>query len=260
MGTLDGRVAIVTAGGGPGIGAAMCRALAQEGAAVVVADIDAARAEGVADEVKAAGGRALGVPTDVSNGDAVRAMVEATVTAFGRVDILANHAGVIPGGPIEEITEAMWDRAIGVHLKGAFLCSQAVLPHMKAQNWGRIVSTASRVAFRASRNVRGLTDYAAGKAGVIGFSRALALEVGGFGITVNAIAPGLVSGSGMFGEVPVMSPEDERKASEAEGQVLPLRYVRPDEIAGALLYLVGPHAERVTGTVLHVNSGSYFGG
>jgi 3-oxoacyl-[acyl-carrier protein] reductase len=259
MGVLDGKVAIVTAGGGPGMGAAISGALAKEGAAVVVADIDARRAEQVAGKIKATGGNALAIPTDVAKGDEVARMVERTVRAFGTVSILANHAGIIPSGPIEEITEEKWDRALGVHLKGAFLCSRAVLPHMKQQRWGRIVCTSSRAGYRPMMSTAGLTDYAAAKAGIVGFSRALAMEVGSYGITVNVIAPGLVSGTGMS-DAPALTPEQERLAGEAEGQVLPPRAVRPDEIAGAFLYLVGPHADRVTGMVIHVNGGSYFPG
>src|SRR5438067_13447050 len=115
MGMLAGRVAIVTAGGGPGMGQAFCKALAGEGAAVVVADIDPARAEQVAGEIKAAGGQAIAVRTDVSRADEVARMVEQAVDAFGTVSILANHAGILPSGPIEAITEEIWDRALGVH-------------------------------------------------------------------------------------------------------------------------------------------------
>jgi 3-oxoacyl-[acyl-carrier protein] reductase len=259
MGMLDGRVAIVTAGGGPGIGSAISGALAAEGAAVVIAEIDPERAAQAAGQIEAAGGRALSVPTDVSKGADVEQMVEQAVRAFGKVDILANHAGISPSGPIEGITEEMWDRALGVHLKSAFLCSKAVLPYMKQQEWGRIVSTSSRTAYRAMTTTPGLVDYSAAKAGMIGFSRSLAMEVGRFGITVNVVAPGLVSGSGMSA-LRELSPEEETRRSQVEGQVLPPRYVRPDEIAAMYLYLVGPNAERITGQVIHINGGSYFNG
>lgn len=141
------------------------------------------------------------------------------------MDILANHAGVPSGGPIDQMTEAQWDRGIGVHLKGAFLCSKAVLPHMKAKGWGRIVSTGSRAAYR--------------------------------GMTTTS---GLVADSGMSIGAPEPTEEELTARSVAEGQVLPPRYVRPDEIASAVLYLVGPGGDRMTGTVLHINGGSYFGG
>jgi 3-oxoacyl-[acyl-carrier protein] reductase len=255
MGMLEGRVAIVTAGGGPGMGRAFCKALAAEGAAVAVADIDGGRAEQVAREIKAAGGAAIAVPADVSAAAEVERMVARTVEAFGTVSILANHAGILPGGPLEDLTEEKWDKAMGVHLKGAFLCAQAALPHMRRNRWGRIVSTASRAGFRPMGP--GRADYAAAKAGLVGFSRALAMEVGEDGITVNVIAPGVVAGTGMVSGLAV-SAEDDQRSAEAEGQALPPRPVRPDEIAGALLYLVGPYSDRVTGTVVHVNGGSYF--
>jgi 3-oxoacyl-[acyl-carrier protein] reductase len=257
MGVLEGRAAIVTAGGGPGMGQAICRALAAEGAAVAVNDIDAARAEKVAADICAAGGHAIAVPADVSDADAVEEMARRTLEAFGSIGILVHHAGVWPGGPLEKITEDVFDRTLAVHLKGAFLASRAVVPHMRANHWGRIVCTSSRGAYRHS-GAQGISDYAAAKAGVVGFSRALALEVGEWGITVNVVAPGQVSGTGMLADRPPLTPEEEARLGQAEGQVLPPRHVRPDEIAGAVLYLVGPYSERVTGTVLHVNGGSYF--
>ena len=255
---LEGRVAIVTAGGGPGIGSAISRALAKEGATVVIAELDPTRASKVADEIKRAGGKALAVPTDVSKKSAVTAMVERAVREFGKVSILVNHAGLVPGGPIEQLGEETWDRTLAVHLKGNYLCSQAVVPHMKKERWGRIVNTSSRVAYKPT--ILGVSDYAAAKAGIVGFSRALAMEVGAWGITVNNIAPGLVSGSGMHAVAgrPARSPEETQKGIEAEHQILqPFREVTPEEIAGTVLYLVGPYAARVTGCTLHVNSGSY---
>lgn len=257
MGFLDGKVAIVTAGGGAGMGSAISKAFAKEGAAVVVADIAADRAEKVAREINGAGGKALAVLTDVSKASDVARMVETTIREFGTVSILANHAGILGSGPIEEITEEKWDRSLGVHLKGAFLCCRAVIPHMKKQQWGRIVSTTSRAGYRLMRTSRGLSDYAAAKAAMTGFSRAVAMEVGSFGITVNIVAPGVVAGCGMVTSGPP-SPEQDQQLAEAEGQVLPARPVRPDEIAATYLYLVGPYSSQITGMVVHVNGGSYF--
>ncbi len=255
---LEGKVAIVTAGGGPGIGRAMSRALASEGATVVVAELDRARAEDAAAEIRDSGGTVLAIPTDVSVKSDVVNMVGRTVDEFGRVDILCNHAGASPGGPIENMPEAVWDAHLGVALKGTFLCTQAVLPHMRHQKWGRIVNTVSRVAYKPT--FVGLADYAAAKAGIVGFTRAVAMEVGAHGITLNCIAPGHVSGSGMSLVIGQPRPgrEQEQHRVDTENQILePRRMVTPEEIAGALLYLVGPHAERVTGTVMHVNGGSY---
>jgi 3-oxoacyl-[acyl-carrier protein] reductase len=257
MGFLDGKVAIVTAGAGVGMGSAICKAFAKQGAAVVVADIAEASAEKVASEIKSSGGKALAIPVDVSKAADVERMTQLTIREFGTVSILVNHAGILGGGPIEELTEEQWDRSLGVHLKGAFLCYRAVVPHMKKQRWGRIISTTSRAGYRLMRTSRGLSDYAAAKAAMTGLARAVAVEVGSFGITVNVVAPGVVSGSGMgAGGAPAGG--EEQKQAEAEGQALPARPVRPDEIAGTYLYLVGPDSSLITGMVFHVNGGSYF--
>ena len=257
MGFLQEKVAIVTAGAGAGMGSAISMAFAKEGAAVVVADIAEERAKKVAREINTAGGKAIAVATDVSKAADVAQMVDTTIREFGTVSILVNHAGVLGSGPIEEITEEQWDRSIAVHLKGAFLCCRAVVPHMKKQRWGRIISTTSRAGYRLMRMSRGLSDYAAAKAAMTGFSRAVAMEVGSFGITANIVAPGVVAGCGMV-EGGAPSAADEQKQAEAEGQVLPARPVRPDEIAATYLYLAGPYSDQITGMVVHVNGGSYF--
>lgn len=257
MGILQGKVVIVTAGGGSGMGQAISKAFAREGAVVAVADIDETRAVRVTQEIEAAGGRAFAVPTDVASAQEVRRLVDHVVERHGTVSILAHHAGIIPSGKIEDISEEAWDRAMGVHLKGAFLCSQAVIPHMKKQGWGRIISTSSRAGYRPMIQTPGCTDYAAAKAALGGFSRALAIEVGSWGITVNTIAPGAVAGGDLGGNRP--SSEDyDRQFAVAEGQVLPPRLITPDEIAESFLYLSSSAADRITGAVLHVNGGSYF--
>lgn len=257
MGFLDGRVAIVTAGGGMGMGSTIAKAFAGEGAAVVVADIAGDRAQAVAEEIRSGGGKAIATTTDVAKADDVANMVDAAVSEFGTVSILVNHAGILGHGPIEEITPDQFDRSIGVHLKGAFLCTRAVVPHMRKQEWGRIISTGSRAGYRRMAMSNGLSDYAAAKAGLVGFSRAIALEVGESGITVNVVAPGVVSACGMVEGEPA-SEETERAVAEAEGQVLPPRPVQPQEIVRTYLYLVGPYAGQITGMVFHVNGGSYF--
>ena len=255
---LEGKVAIVTAGGGPGMGHTISLALAREGADLVIADMDLGRANEVAKEVEALGRKILAVPTDVSQKAQVVRMVEQTIDHFGKVSILINHAGARAGGPIETISEETWDHNLAIHLKGAFLCSQAVVPHMKKERWGRIVSTSSRGAYKP---LSGVTDYSAAKAGIVGFSRALAVELGPWGITVNCVAPGALAPSKGGEETstrPPMTPEEREAANIREGGVIePIRDIRPEEIAGAVLYLVGPYSDRITGTVLHVNSGAY---
>jgi 3-oxoacyl-[acyl-carrier protein] reductase len=264
MGVLEGRVAIITGGGGAGMGSALSKRFASEGAAVVVADAEAERAEIVAHEIRSAGGRALAAPTDVMQSDQVERMVEGALREFGKISILLNHAGVGGGKPVEEMDEAWWDVVVGVNLKGAYLCTRAVVPHMKKEKWGRIVFTVSKAAFRVSNNVMGLTAYASAKAGMVGFSRALAMELGPWNITLNCIAPGFVEGSAMkdpnTGKVFVPTPEQVLGATQNAGQlVVPQRYATVDEASACFLYFVGPTGDRVTGTTMHLNGGSVFG-
>jgi 3-oxoacyl-[acyl-carrier protein] reductase len=257
---LEGKIAVVTAGGGPGIGSAIVRALAAEGAAVAVVDVDGARARAVSEALAHDGRRSLAVVADVSKRDDAARAVDETVREFGAVDILVNHAGVSGTEPIETLPEEKWRRVLGVALDGTFFCTQAVIPSMKSQGWGRIVSTASRAAYRTSPSMwrNGLSAYAAAKSGIIGFSRVAAAELGTFGITVNVVAPGLTAGSGMGGEPVTLSEDEEIERATDEGQVLAPRYVRPEEIAAGVMYFVNPLADRTTGQVLHVNGGSYF--
>jgi 3-oxoacyl-[acyl-carrier protein] reductase len=257
---LEGKVAIVTAGGGPGMGSAIVRALAQQGASVAVADINGERARGVADEIADTGTKSLAIVADVSKKDDVTGMVDETMRAFGAVHILVNHAGASGSQLIENLPEETWRHVLGVHLDGTFFCTQAVIPVMKSQGWGRIVSTSSRAAYRTSPGawLAGLSAYAAAKAGIIGFSRVAAAELGSWGITVNVIAPGLVAGSGMSGDPVALDEEEELRRSTDEGQVLAPRFVQPDEIAAGVIYFVGPGSDRTTGQVLHINGGSYF--
>ena len=264
MGILEGRVAIVTAGGGMGMGSTISKRLAHEGAAVVIADMDADRSALTAQEINGAGGRALAVTTNVLHAADVEHMVETTVREFGKISVLINHAGVGGGKPIEEMTEEWWDLVIGVNLKGTYLCTRAVVPHMKKERWGRIVSTVSKGGFRVSKGNKGLAAYAAAKHGMVGFSRAVAMELGPWNITLNCIAPGFVANSGMIdpntGKVFVPTPEQEAALTDNAGQLIhPLRYASLDEAVGAFLYFMGPDAERITGTTLHLNGGSYFG-
>jgi 3-oxoacyl-[acyl-carrier protein] reductase len=263
MGVLDGRVAIVTAGGGMGMGSTISKLFAKEGAAVVLADMNLDRAEEVAREIKNAGGKALAVATNVLKSSEIDRMVETTLRTFGKISILINHAGEGGGKPIDEMTEEWWDFIIGVSLKGTYLCTRAVVPHMKKERWGRIVSTVSKGGFRITNGSVGLTAYGAAKQGMVGFSRALALELGPWNITLNCIAPGFVAGSGMIdpatGKIFVPTVEQQVALTTKAGQIAsPLRYATVDEAANAFFYFVGPTGDRVTGTTLHLNGGSYF--
>ena len=184
---LEGRVAIVT-GAGSGIGRAIALGLAREGASVAVADVDGGKADAVAREIEANGDAAIGIAADVANTEQVNAMVEEAVKRFGRLDILVNNAGRAARGFVGQMTDEDWDAVIAVNLRGTFLCSRAALPHMTPQRSGRIVNTASGLGLRGSP---GGAVYGASKAAIINFTKSLAQEVARYGISVNAIAPGV---------------------------------------------------------------------
>jgi len=184
---LEGKVAIVT-GAGSGIGRAIALGLAREGALIVVSDIDGDRADAVARELQVGGTEAIGLSSDVANTEQVNAMVDEAVKRFGRLDILINNAGRAARGFVGQMTDEDWDAVIAVNLRGTFLCSRAALAHMIPQHSGRIVNTASGLGLRGSP---GGAVYGASKAAIINFTKSLAQEVARYGISVNAIAPGV---------------------------------------------------------------------
>src|SRR5262247_674486 len=193
MGRLEERVIIVT-GGAHGIGRAYCEGLAREGARVVVADIDDRGAETVAEALSAGGQEALAVQVDVAQAEATEHMAQAALAQFGGLNGLINNAALFQRPamsrvPFEQISVEEWDRLMAVNLRGLFLCARAVVPAMKRQRYGKIVNISSGTVFYGAPNA---AHYVTSKAGVIGFTRALARELGEFQITVNAIAPGLV--------------------------------------------------------------------
>ena len=246
---VGGRVAMIT-GGASGIGRACAIMMAREGADIVIADINADNAGRTAQEINGTGKEALAMETDTSKKDQVQRIVKAALERFGKIDILVNAAGIGAGVPIREMPEEVFDRTIAVHLKSTFLCSQAVLESMIAQRWGRIVNITSRAAWKGRV---GTGAYAAAKAGMTAFARSLAIEVGGYGITVNNVAPGHVD-----------TPMQRTRGAEAQAQeqqrigaaVYPLRFLRPEEIAEAVMYFCGPNSDQVTGATLHVNGGT----
>ncbi|MCW5893712.1 MAG: SDR family oxidoreductase [bacterium] len=245
---LAERHALVT-GGGSGIGRAVALRLAALGAAVSVVDRDAASATATAEAITAAGGRAASTTADVADGTAVAAAVAAARAAHGPLLVLVNSAGIAGFAPLVDLDEATWDRMIGVHLRGTYLCARAVLPDMLAAGYGRIVNLSSVAGVRGGPQ---LCHYAAAKAGIIGFTKALAQEVGPRGITANAVAPGpidtpMLRGSGIPDAV-----------LEQSVRNMPVgRLGTADDVAAAVAWLVSPDAGFVTGQVLSPNGGGY---
>jgi NAD(P)-dependent dehydrogenase (short-subunit alcohol dehydrogenase family) len=246
MKRLEQRIAIVT-GAGQGIGRAIALGLAREGARVAIADVNEECANTVKNEIEAAGGRALVIRTDVSNEDSVQAMVERSLQEFGRVDILVNNAGIFPTSPVEEMSEEDWDRVIGTNLVGAFLCARAVVPKFLEQGAGRIISLTSGRAFQGAKNG---AHYAASKAGIIGFSKSLALELAPHGITVNVICPGITDTAQPRGH-------QTEEQIYAQAQRIPLgRIGQPEDLVGPAVFLASDAAAFITGQTLLVNGGS----
>jgi NAD(P)-dependent dehydrogenase (short-subunit alcohol dehydrogenase family) len=247
-GELAGKVAIVT-GAGQGIGKALARGLAAAGAAIVVADVLAENASATARQIETDGGRALGLGVDVSKPAQVQAMIDAAVSELHRVDILINNAGVFPRSTVLELDEATWSAVIDVNLKGTWLCSQAAARVMVEQGeGGRIVNFASVAAFRPAVNG---AHYAASKAGIVAFTRNMALEMAPYRITVNAIAPGLTDTA-----QPRYGMTEEEIA--AAGDTVPLgRIAQPEDMVPTIVFLCGPGGAYITGQTHHVNGGSW---
>ncbi len=249
---FENRVAILTAGAG-GFGSASARMMAKEGAAIVVADIDETSSQELVKEIQSAGQRAIFVPTDVSNKADAQKLAKAAVDAFGRIDILVNIAGNNMGGPLEEMAEADFDKVIAIHLKGTFLCSQAVIPYMKKNNWGRIVNIISRAAFKPRA---GVGAYSAAKGGILAMSRVLAVEVAPYGINVNCVAPGTSLTKMVKHGFPTA--EDQMHEATTSGVITrPIRLAHPEEIAGAIVFLCSTPSAHITGSTIHVNGGTF---
>jgi 3-oxoacyl-[acyl-carrier protein] reductase len=244
---LEGRVAVVT-GSGRGIGRAALYALAREGAKVVVTDIDAESVEQTTRALREAGYDALGIAADVCDSGAVDHLAAQATAVFGKIDILVNNAGFTRDKYLTKMPEADWDAVVDTILKGAFLCTKAVLPSMIEQRWGRIINISSR----AHLGNPGQANYAAAKAGLIGFTRALSFEQGKYNITANAIAPGFVET-----ELVKALPTYERLRDAALARNPIPRLGTPEDIADAITYLASERAGYITGEILHVTGGRY---
>jgi 3-oxoacyl-[acyl-carrier protein] reductase len=246
---LKDKVAIVT-GGGIGIGRAYCLALAREGAKVVAADIQEGEAKRVAEEIKKSGGEAMAVPVDVTSPEKTRAMADAALKRYGRIDILVNNAALysaIKKKPFMEIDEEEWDRVMAVNIKGLFLCMQAVYPAMKRQGKGKIINISSGTALGGTPFY---LHYVTSKAGVIGFTRALARELGGDNICVNAITPGLtISSPQQEGTLTPEQMADRRKKRSFQ------RDQKPEDLVGTVVFLASDDSDFITGQTINVDGG-----
>jgi 3-oxoacyl-[acyl-carrier protein] reductase len=244
------RIAIVT-GSARGIGAATARRLATDGMAVAILDLDEAACAGTVKEIADASGRALAVGADVSQADQVAQAVERVATELGEPTVLINNAGVIRDNLLFKMTDDDWDTVLGVHLRGAFLMSRAVQKYMVGQRFGRIVNLSSSSAL----GNRGQVNYSAAKAGMQGFTKTLAIELGPFGITANAVAPGFIA-TDMTASTAArvgLSFEDFQKAA---AERIPVRRVgQGTDVAHTISFLVSEGASFVSGQVIYVAGG-----
>ena len=243
---LDGRVAIVTGGGG-GLGSGICRALGAAGATVVVAGRTKEKLDLVASEIVSAGGRALAVTVDIANPQSVDAMTERVVSELGSIDILVNNAAVYHRKPWTEITEADWDQVLDTNLKGYYLCARAAYPALQASGRGRVINVASITFFGG---VPFLLDYVASKGGIVGFTRALAREVGPDGITVNTLSPGAFPT-----DAEKIHPDLENYNREILAAQSIKRRGTPEDVGHLVTFLAGDGASFITGQLIQIDGG-----
>ncbi len=246
---LKGKTAVVT-GSAQGIGAAVAVMMAQEGADICLTDI---RPEGdasaILDDIRATGQKAIYVEGDVGSFTAAQNVVETAVEAFGKLDILVNNAGINWDGVCWKMKEEQWDKVLEINLKGYFNFTRHVAPLLKAQGFGRIVNVTS---INGIRGKFGQSNYAASKAGVIGYTKAVAKELGAYGVTVNAVAPGLI-------ETPMLKESKDRDkiVDMAMAEIVLKQVGQPEDLANLISFLASDKARHITGEVIKVDGGQY---
>ena len=245
---LQDQVAIIT-GAGQGLGRAFALALAAEGAKIVIAERNEAKAAAVADEIVSAGGEALGLATDVASESSTQAMAAATLERWGRIDILVNNAAIfstIKMQPFDQISAQEWDDLMAVNVRGVFLCCKAVAPAMREQRRGKIINIASIVFDMGRANY---LHYVASKGAVIGITRGVASELGDYGINVNAISP-----SSTQTEIPRETVTREGAHAFAQGQAIK-RVEGPADLVGTVIFLASSDSDFITGQTINVDGG-----
>lgn len=249
---LQNKVALVT-GGSRGIGREVCLAFGGEGAKVAVNYYpgNEAEADQVVEDIRIKGGQAMAVCCDVSQEQQVEDMVRKITEAWGGVDILVNNAGIYPRQKWYEITSEDWDRVMNVNLKSCLFTCKAVFPHMKQQNYGKIINVSSVTFLRGQKD---FLHYVSSKGGVIGFTRALSREVGKHGITVNAITPGAVLTEQELLDFPDPQVQEETRAYFASEQSIPRR-ILPEDMVGSFVFLATPDSDCITGQTLNADGG-----
>lgn len=245
--TLPSPCNAIVTGAGQGMGYAVAHNLAAGGARLVVNDLNFDTAETTTSHLQSIGAEAIAVQADVTDSNAVKKLVEQATNWFGPVHILVNSAGILYPTPVIDIEEKEWDHVINVNLKGTFLCCQAVLPSMRSTSWGRIINFSST----AGKNVStiGGAHYTASKAGVLGFTRHLAREVAVYGITVNAVCPGLI-------DTEMVQTTIDKAHKKTYAESFPIaRLGRPEEVADLVTFLASDQAAYITGASLDINGG-----
>ncbi len=248
--TGPSKVAVVS-GAARGIGAATALRLAKDGMAVAVLDLDEERCARTTETIAASGGQALAVAADITVSSQVEAAYKRISTELGPPTVLVNNAGAIRDRPFEDMTEDDWDTIVDINLRGTFLMTRAIRPYQVERGWGRVVNLSSA----AAAGNRNQTNYSAAKAGIEGLTKTLAIELGAFGITVNAVAPGFIVTDMTAGTAERQGMDFERYQRMVAMQTPVRRVGRPEDVAGAVAFLVGDEAGYISGEVLHVTGG-----